>query len=532
MFLLKPGGYSVFKKSLFSVGTALILLLGAGFIFTSPQNLSWRSLNNDTNSPIARHENGYVEANGKFYLVGGRGTHSIQVYNPADSSWDFKAEPPDNISLHHFQAVSIGDTLYIVGAYNGDFPDETAVKDIYKYDVPSDTWVIGSEIPASRRRAAAGVVAHNGKIYIVCGSTGGHGAFSARTNQFDEYDPLTDTWTTLPNAPNARDHVHVAVINNKLYVAGGRNGELPDTVNEVDVYDFGSGQWSTLSAQSNIPIPRSGAATVAVGRYLVVIGGESNQQVAAHDEVHALDTETQTWVTLESMNVGRHGTQAVYFDEQIYIVAGAGERGGSPELIAHEVFDTMGETTLPVELDPEIITIVDGNNVLLQWRTLSETNNAGFEVQHRVGESFTRVGFVNGYGTSTSSQNYSFTVSGLSPGHQVFRLKQIDFDGAFEYSPEITAFISLENGYHMGAIYPNPTNPQARFELSVAQEQQVQVNVYDMLGRRIANLHSGVLLPNTAHSFSLESDQWAGGKYLVKVEGEYFMTSKVFTVLK
>ena len=80
-------------------------------------------------------------------LVGGRGEHSIQVYNPADSSWEFKAEPPNNISLHHFQAVAVEDTLYVIGAYTGDFPNETAVAEIYKYNVPADTWSIGSEIP-------------------------------------------------------------------------------------------------------------------------------------------------------------------------------------------------------------------------------------------------------------------------------------------------------------------------------------------------------------------------------------------------
>ncbi|MBX2819478.1 MAG: hypothetical protein KTR29_07345, partial [Rhodothermaceae bacterium] len=360
--------------------------------------MSWRLLQNDTGAPIARHENGYVEVNGKFYLVGGRGTHSIQVYNPADSSWDFKAEPPNNISLHHFQGAAIGDTLYVIAAYNGDFPNETAVKDIYKYDVPSDTWVIGSEIPFSRRRASAGVVAHNGKIYVVCGSTGGHGSSSSRTALFDEYNPATDSWTSLPNAPRARDHVHAAVINNKLYVAGGRNGDLPDTIAEVDVYDFGTGQWSTLPSSANFPIQRSGTSAVAVGRFLVVMGGESIQQVDAHDEVHALDTNSLQWTTLEPLSVGRHGTQAVYFDDKIYIVAGAGERGGSPELIAHEVFDTMGDTNLPVELAPDFEAVADANSVLLTWSTLSETNNAGFEVQRNIEGEFVTVGFVSGQG--------------------------------------------------------------------------------------------------------------------------------------
>ena len=523
---------AIIRQLYFPVGVVMALLFLAGFIYSAPNLLSWRLLTNDTNAPIQRHENGYVEVNGKFYLVGGRGTHSIQVYNPADSSWDFKAEPPDNISLHHFQGASIGDTLYVIAAYNGDFPDETAVEDIYKYDIPSDTWVIGSKIPFARRRASAGVVAYNGKIYVVCGSTGGHGASSERTTLFDEYDPITDTWTTLPNAPRARDHVHAVVINNKLYVAGGRNGELPDTVIEVDVYDFGTGQWSTLPSSSNFPVPRSGAASVAVGKFLVVIGGESNRQVVAHDEVHALDTETQTWITLEALNVGRHGTQAVYFDEKIYVVAGAGERGGSPELIAHEVFDTKGETNLPVELAPGFHAIADSNTVVLQWRTLSETNNAGFEVQHKVHGAFATIGFVDGQGTSTVVNDYTFKIEGLSPGRHVFRLKQIDFDGTFEFSPEAIAFVSFEEGFHMGAIYPNPTNPEARFDLSLAREQQVEVDVFDMLGRHIAHIYSGVVVPNTVHSFTLESNQWAGGKYLVRVEGEYFMTSRVFTVLK
>ena len=531
MFSLKPGTFNIFRKYYLSIIGLLFILVLTGF-YANHRLLSWRLLSNDTGAPIARHENGYVEVNGKFYLVGGRGTHSIQVYNPADSSWDFKAEPPDNISLHHFQAAAIGDTLYIIAAYNGDFPDETAVKDIYKYDVPSDTWVVGSEIPFSRRRASAGVVAHNGKIYVVCGSTGGHGSSSVRTSLFDEYDPSTDTWTSLPNAPRARDHLHAVVINNKLYVAGGRNGELPDAVNEIDVYDFGSGQWSTLPSSSNFPIPRSGTAAVPIGKFLVVIGGESIQQVVAHDEVHALDTESLEWMTLGSLNVGRHGTQAVVFDEKIYIVAGAGERGGSPELIAHEVLDTQGDPNLPVELDSEFLAVVDSNSVLLKWRTLSETNNAGFEVQHKTGSGFSTVGFVPGQGTSTTTQEYSFAVQGLSHGSHVFRLKQIDFDGTFEYSPEVIAFVSLEGQFSMSSIYPNPMNPQARFELSLAREQHVRISVFDMLGRNISNVHSGTLLPNIVHPFSLTSNQWAGGKYLVRVEGEYFMTSRVFTVLK
>ena len=521
------------KKTRIYIMLIASIVLGAAYIQQEDSRLlSWRLLLNDTGAPIARHENGYVSINSKFYLVGGRGTHSIQVYNPADSSWEFKAEPPNSISLHHFQAASIGDTLYILASYTGDFPDETAVENIYKYDVPSDTWVTGSEIPFSRRRAAAGVAAYNGKLYVVCGSTGGHGSSASRNALFDEYDPQTDTWTSLQDAPRARDHVQVAVINDKLYVAGGRNGDLPDTVSEVDVYDFNSGQWSTLPTSSNFPVPRSGASTVAVGKYVVVLGGESISQVDAHSEVHALDTETLQWIELNRLNVGRHGTQAVYFDEKIYVVAGAGERGGSPELIDHEVFDTMGETSLPVELAPDFLAIADDNTVQLQWSTISETNNAGFEIQHRFARGFESVGFMEGFGTSTITRKYQYTIDNLFPGKHTFRLKQIDFDGGFAFSPEVSVFVTLHDSHYLGGIYPNPMNPQARFELVLAREQTVRVMVYDILGREIALLHDGVLSPNISHSFQVDAHSWAGGKYLVQVEGEYFADSKIFTVLK
>ena len=92
----------------------------------------------------------------------------------------------------------------------------------------------------------------------------------------------------------------------------------------------------------------------------------------------------------------------------------------------------------------------------------------------------------------------------------------------------------LRPALFMGAIYPNPTNPQARFNLTLAREQHVQVNVYDILGKaHHRRCFQGFLQPNAAHSFS----RWKaicgqGAKYLVRVEGDYFMTSKVFTVLK
>lgn len=491
--------------------------------------LMWRVLG-DINQPTARHENAYVEVNGSFYLLGGRGTRPIQIYNPTDSTWSTGLNPP--IELHHFQGAVLGDTIYILAAYTGEFPDETAVANIYKYATNSNQWVTGSVIPEDRRRGSAGVSFFNGKFYVVCGSTGGHGTASIRRAWFDQYDPATDTWTPLADAPRVRDHVHTAIVGNKLYVAGGRNGAMSNAVPEVDVYDFSTSQWSTLpTSTGNIPTPRSGAASVAVGNFLVVIGGETNQTLA-HNEVEGYNTSTSTWVTLDPLNTGRHGTQAFFYNDNIYIVAGSGQMGGSPELTSHEVYETNGETNLPVELSPDFFAIADTQSIRLNWRTLSETNNAGFEVQHETEIGFEAIGFVNGHGTAVTPHDYEFTARELDPGRHVFRLKQIDFDGKFEYSPQISAFIEVGGRYYLGKIYPNPFNPQARFSLTLVREQHVNIRVYDMLGREVAVLFEGSLQPYQPYSFSIESDGWAGGRYLLQVRGTYFSASQGFTMIK
>ncbi|MFK7843881.1 MAG: kelch repeat-containing protein [Rhodothermales bacterium] len=495
------------------------------------QALFWRIIG-DQNEPDERHEGSYIEVNGNFYLMGGRGSRRVELYDPVDSTWSNRSFPPNSMQIHHFQPVAIGDTVYIVSAYTETFPDEPTVDEVMKYAVLTDQWVVGSEIPVSRRRGAAGAVAYNGKIYVVGGSTGGHGSSSVRTSLFDEYDPVTDTWTSLTSAPYARDHVHAAVVGDKLYVAGGRDGSNGDTVEQVDVYDFITGQWSTLpSPAGDLPTPRAGAASVAVGDFVVVIGGESAQQLA-HNEAEALNTVTNTWITLQPLNVGRHGTQAIFYNDNIYIASGSGEKGGGPELTSQEILETGGQTNLPVELAPDFTAQLDGETVRLSWQTLSETNSAGFEVEHQQNGTFTSLGFVRGAGTSVTAKRYSFAVNDLPPGRHVFRLKQIDFDGAFEYSPLTSVFIDVKGSFHLGDVYPNPFNPQARFTLSVAREQQVSIQIFDMLGRSIASIHDGILMPHEPHSFVIESSSWAGGKYLLVAEGTYFSASKNFTVLK
>ncbi|GAB3163293.1 PKD domain-containing protein [Telluribacter humicola] len=352
--------------------------------FVTPANIgTWQTIAPSSGAPSARHEGAYVQAGDKFYLMGGRGIKPVQVYDPVTKTWTNAASTP--IELHHFQAVTLDGLIYVVGAFTGGYPAETPVPQVYIYDPKANQWLVGADIPADRRRGAAGVIVRNNKIYMVGGNTKGHN--NGYVEWFDEFDPATSTWKVLPNAPRTRDHFHAAAIGDKLYAAGGRRSSANTgqvfslTVPEVDVYDFGSGQWSTLS--SPIPTQRGASTAAVLGGELVVIGGESSQP-QAHNDTESYNPSTNAWQRLANMQQGRHATQAIVNNGAIYIVAGSGGQGGSPELSSQEVFyknslsTPTGTALIQSQLNsPSEVAFGQITASTTSSKTLTLTNNSG-----------------------------------------------------------------------------------------------------------------------------------------------------------
>jgi N-acetylneuraminic acid mutarotase len=287
----------------------------------------------------ARHENSYVKVGDKFYLLGGRGQKPVEVFDPATGSWTKGPMPP--FEMHHFQAIEVDRKLYVVGAMTGRYPTEPPVPAIHIYDPGTNAWLEGPEIPADRRRGGAGAVVHEGRIYLVAGITNGH--TDGHVAWFDVFDPKTGQWRKLPDAPRARDHFHAAVIDGKLYAAGGRRSSFATgqtfalTVPEVDVYDFRTGQWTTLPPAANLPTPRAGSTVAVIDGKLLVIGGESGSQATAHSEVESYDPATGVWTSLPPLALGRHATQAVVHEGAVYLAAGSRSRGAN-EIDSQEIY--------------------------------------------------------------------------------------------------------------------------------------------------------------------------------------------------
>ncbi|HYE95192.1 MAG TPA: M43 family zinc metalloprotease [Rubricoccaceae bacterium] len=188
---------------------------------------------------------------------------------------------------------------------------------------------------------------------------------------------------------------------------------------------------------------------------------------------------------------------------------------------------------VPVELTRFDVNL-DGTTAHLRWETASETNNAGFEVQVRtVGRGdFQVVGFVEGHGTTTEAQTYGYDVTDLGPGTHMFRLRQVDYDGAFEYSEEIEATIDVPGTFVLEPAYPNPFNPVTNVRFGVSQAQHVRAELVDVLGRVVRTLYEGTPEVNQMQTLYVDGADLTSGVYVVRVVGETFVEATSVTLLK
>jgi hypothetical protein len=172
-------------------------------------------------------------------------------------------------------------------------------------------------------------------------------------------------------------------------------------------------------------------------------------------------------------------------------------------------------------------------SVILKWTTLSETDNMGFVVQYAWEEgSFQDVGFVEGSGTTNLKQHYQFRLNDLSPGSYQFRIKQVDIGGGFAYSPIVTSYVDLPGRFLLEPVYPNPFSDEAHIRFTVRDADPVELSLYDVTGRLVEVLYSGIPAPETVQTIRVDGQSLPGGMYLVVLRGKLYHDAQRVVVVK
>lgn len=312
------------------------------------------------------------------------------------------------------------------------------------------------------------------------------------------------TWTNinagLPNKTISSIYVHPAderffivsyygLSGSKIYTTNNSgtdwkdiSGDLPDTpVNDVLIYTEDSAHPETYFAATDI------------GVFLTKDGGIS-------------------WVELAD---GIPNTLVMHLDYSPLshtLIAGTHGRG---------VYEAYIDFYLPVELAAFSASVAD-NKVELNWETSTETNNRGFEVERKLkNHDWTTIGYINGNGTTSKKHSYKFTDDGMNENYEgrvLYRLKQIDFDGTFEYSNQVAAdFNFIPEQVTLAQNYPNPFNPATTIKYSIPVEANVALSVYNSLGEKVSELVNSVQASGN-YQVTWNAKDFASGVYVYTLE--------------
>ena len=212
-------------------------------------------------------------------------------------------------------------------------------------------------------------------------------------------------------------------------------------------------------------------------------------------------------------------------------------RSSNHDIYAQDInkFGELGNPIVPVELQSFTATVTR-NSVSLNWQTATETNNSGFEIERSEMSNVNSqtdwqvIGFIPGFGTTTEPKSYSFVDENLSSGKYQYRLKQIDFDGSFEYSNIVEVEINSPTEFSLEQNYPNPFNPSTTIGFSIPERSFVTLKVYDMLGREVEVLISEQKESGNYQIGFNASDLSSGIYYYTLTTGNFTSTKKMSLV--
>src|ERR1700694_182736 len=286
-----------------------------------------------------------VAANGKFYVFcglapGWKPIGMVYEYDPGADRWTKKNTMA--LPSHHVSFTEYKGKIYAFGGFvlpQSGPPAWVPIDNAWEYDPARDTWRALAPLPTSRGSPVAVTVGDN--MYVIGGAVTGpkeSAVHPARahfsTGAVEEYDPAANTWRSRTALPTPRNHATAGVVNGKVYVIGGRVGGAfvssgSSNVGVVEEYDPAADLWGAPKAR--MPSARSAMASGVLGGRIHVTGGEGQdyRSMFTFRALEAYDPATNTWATLPSMPVSRHGLAGGALGNRLHMVSGDVQSAGT-----------------------------------------------------------------------------------------------------------------------------------------------------------------------------------------------------------
>ncbi len=191
---------------------------------------------------------------------------------------------------------------------------------------------------------------------------------------------------------------------------------------------------------------------------------------------------------------------------------------------------------LPVELFSFISNVIS-RDVKLNWTTASELNNAGFEILRSAqNDNWVKVGYITGNGTKTTPTNYIFEDKKLNTGKYNYRLKQIDYNGNFEYHNLASIVeVGVPNKFALSQNYPNPFNPSTKIDFDLPYDSKVSMKLYDISGREVMTLINETKTAGY-HTVLMKGNNLSSGMYFYRIiaegNGQKYVSTKKAMLIK
>lgn len=379
---------------------------------------------------------------------------------------------------------------------------------VWTFPTSGTPWTV-REIPSIGGTSSSDVLVGTttGAVYVIDGQSGQQLWLTSIGNVFIE-----DARIVPDVNENGTPDILISGINPNIYVLDGSNGQYI---------------WGNNTGGNILGI---GVLTDLTGDGVSEVGSASLNNLA-----HVFDGRTGIILFTYAFGGGGNSTAAEYIipvddvDNNLSHEFAVGSRDG------RVIMFSGGEDAIPVEMT-SFTASVNKNSVTLNWSTATELNNMGFDIERKSDGNWSKIGFVQGKGTTSEKSIYSFTDENLEFGKFTYRLKQVDFDGSFSYSTIVEVEIGVPVNFSLEQNYPNPFNPSTIIKYSLPVESKVKLSIFNMLGEEVAQLVNETL---SAGYHQLEWDgtnnfgqKVSSGIYFYRIETESPNIQKFIDVKK